>query len=204
MSKSNQVQSQKSNYLLNAKTAQEIDQYLMSSGGDNGTAPPLFTANQLIELAGLSVAQAIYNEYGADKSINKVLLLVGPGNNGADALVAGRHLAHFGYSLSAYYPSYPKQRKKSCCCNNDSSGCGDYDKGNGIYMQLRKQCIDMNIDFLDSIPSVDICKQFHLILDGFFGVCLCVFLFLFVFVCLYLHLCVYYSLLATPVRFHYS
>ena len=51
-----------------------------------------------MELAGLSVAQAIRNEY-PPSSHNRVLIIAGPGNNGGDGLVAGRHMYHFGYSV---------------------------------------------------------------------------------------------------------
>ena len=53
-----------------------------------------------MELAGLSVAQAVHAEYGhvcgAHSEKIKVLVLCGPGNNGGDGLVAARHLNHFG------------------------------------------------------------------------------------------------------------
>lgn len=65
----------------------------MSTGG--------FTLEQLMELAGLSVAQAIFNQRPPP---GKVLVLVGPGNNGGDGLVAARHLKLFGYDIAYYYP----------------------------------------------------------------------------------------------------
>ena len=57
-----------------------------------------FSVDQLMELAGLSVAQAIRAEYSPN-SHKRVLVIAGPGNNGGDGLVAGRHLYHFGYSV---------------------------------------------------------------------------------------------------------
>lgn len=54
-----------------------------------------FSVDQLMELAGLSVACAV-----ADQTTpGKVLVLAGPGNNGGDGLVAARHLHHFGYHV---------------------------------------------------------------------------------------------------------
>ena len=47
-----------------------------------------FTLDILMELAGQSVANAVY-EIG---KFSKVLCLCGPGNNGGDGIVAGRHL----------------------------------------------------------------------------------------------------------------
>jgi len=53
-----------------------------------------------MELAGLSVAEAIYQVVTEQKkkkeSMTRVLLVCGPGNNGGDGLVAARHLVMFG------------------------------------------------------------------------------------------------------------
>lgn len=70
--------------------AQAVDKELMGPLG--------FSVDQLMELAGLSVAQSIHAEY-PPKSHKRVLIIAGPGNNGGDGLVAGRHLYHFGYAV---------------------------------------------------------------------------------------------------------
>lgn len=57
-----------------------------------------FSVDQLMELAGLSVACSIADVYGPD-NFPRVLIICGPGNNGGDGLVAARHLHHFGYSV---------------------------------------------------------------------------------------------------------
>jgi len=55
-----------------------------------------FSVDQLMELAGLSVASAVATTYG-DKKDQTVLIIWGPGNNGGDGLVAARHLKLFGF-----------------------------------------------------------------------------------------------------------
>jgi NAD(P)H-hydrate epimerase len=55
---------------------------------------------QMMETAGAAVAQAIRQRW--DVSGKEVLVLVGPGNNGGDGLVAGRYLAESGASVSFY------------------------------------------------------------------------------------------------------
>jgi hydroxyethylthiazole kinase-like uncharacterized protein yjeF len=82
---------------LSQKEAQEIDDYLMSS--ERGK----FSIDQLMELAGLSVAQTVYKIYPLT-SHKKIIICCGPGNNGGDGLVAARHLAHMGYSITVCYP----------------------------------------------------------------------------------------------------
>jgi hydroxyethylthiazole kinase-like uncharacterized protein yjeF len=69
--------------------AAAVDEELMGPLG--------FSVDQLMELAGLSVASAVLAEYppGAHRA---PLVLAGPGNNGGDGLVAARHLHHFGYT----------------------------------------------------------------------------------------------------------
>ncbi|GMM38345.1 NADHX epimerase [Saccharomycopsis crataegensis] len=80
--------------VLGAKAAASLDKELMSTQG--------FSLDQLMELAGLSVAQAVYKTY-PPKSYKKVLILSGPGNNGGDGLVAARHLKLMGYHPSVFY-----------------------------------------------------------------------------------------------------
>jgi len=55
-----------------------------------------FSVDQLMELAGLSVACALAAEY-PPATHRRVAVLAGPGNNGGDGLVAARHLWQFGY-----------------------------------------------------------------------------------------------------------
>jgi NAD(P)H-hydrate epimerase len=87
---------------LSQKEAQELDEYLLSP--DKGR----FSIDQLMELAGLTIAQIIHEVYPLT-SYKKVLICCGPGNNGGDGLVTARHLAHMGYSISLYYPTEPKK-----------------------------------------------------------------------------------------------
>ncbi|KAI5959570.1 uncharacterized protein KGF55_005214 [Candida pseudojiufengensis] len=92
---------------LSAKLAAQLDQELMSTGA--------YSIDQLMELAGLAVAKAIYKEYPSapnqGSALPKILVLVGPGNNGGDGLVAARHLKLW----NAYEPIiyYPKRSTKN-------------------------------------------------------------------------------------------
>merc|ERR1719330_558963 len=81
---------------LDQERAIQVDVDLMSAEGG-------FSIDQLMELAGLSVASALAKEYPC-ASHPKVLILCGPGNNGGDGLVAARHLHHFGYQPRVVYP----------------------------------------------------------------------------------------------------
>lgn len=73
---------------LTQDEAQKIDQELFNEFA--------FSVDQLMELAGLSVALALTKAYplSADKP-SDVLVCCGPGNNGGDGLVAARHLKMF-------------------------------------------------------------------------------------------------------------
>ncbi|PNW80106.1 hypothetical protein CHLRE_08g378200v5 [Chlamydomonas reinhardtii] len=89
---------------LSQKDAIAVDEHLM--GPDLG-----FSVDQLMELAGLSVAAAVQAEYPPEVQTTegaprwrRVLVLCGPGNNGGDGLVAARHLYHFGYDVRVCYP----------------------------------------------------------------------------------------------------
>ncbi len=56
--------------------------------------------DQLMENAGLAVARAVRDELPDPRNAN-ILVLVGPGNNGGDGLVAARHLASWGARVTA-------------------------------------------------------------------------------------------------------
>lgn len=86
---------------ISASQAAEIDVKLMSP--EYG-----FTLEQLMELAGLSVAAATQRVFPVTPDTHqRILVLCGPGNNGGDGLVAARHLAHFGYE--SVFVCYPKR-----------------------------------------------------------------------------------------------
>ena len=70
--------------------AAAIDEELMGPLG--------FSVDQLMELAGLSVACSVASEFPS-ASHSRVLVIAGPGNNGGDGLVAARHLHHSGYTV---------------------------------------------------------------------------------------------------------
>lgn len=62
----------------------------------------IYKLEQLVELAGLSIAQAIRYLYPNNKN---VLICCGSGNNGADGLVAARHLSLWSYQVKVWAPS---------------------------------------------------------------------------------------------------
>ncbi|KAI1343435.1 YjeF N-terminal domain-like protein [Xylariaceae sp. FL0016] len=122
---------------LGAKAAAALDQELMSSGA--------FSIDQLMELAGLSVSQVVYRVHPPNQG-KRVLVACGPGNNGGDGLVAARHLRHYGYQPSIYYPKWSK---------------------NELYQRLAKQLEDLEIPFVDDFPAA--LKSADHIVDAVFG-----------------------------------
>ncbi|KAF9087570.1 NAD(P)H-hydrate epimerase [Mortierella sp. AD031] len=124
---------------LTQRAAQAIDVELMSPGGGG------FSFEQLVELAGLSVAQAITKEYSKEK-YPRIVVFSGPGNNGLDGLVAARHLSHFGYRPKVYYPKRPDKP---------------------VNQGLMKQCTELEIPFVDN-PETGL-HDSDLIVDAIFG-----------------------------------
>jgi len=121
------------------KVAAQIDVDLMSS--DMG-----FVTETLMELAGLSCAQAIADVYSKTHH-SKVLVVLGPGNNGGDGLICARHLHHFGYRVECVYP---KQR------------------GIAPYAGFKKQCEWLDIPFYLELP-LNVDANYNLIVDAIFG-----------------------------------
>ncbi|KAK4213734.1 YjeF N-terminal domain-containing protein [Rhypophila decipiens] len=122
---------------IGAKAAAALDKELMSTGA--------FSIDQLMELAGLSVSQVVYRVHPISKG-PRVLVAVGPGNNGGDGLVAARHLRHCGYAPTIYYPKRPK---------------------NDLYQRLAKQLEDLDVPFVDDFPAA--LKSTDHVVDAIFG-----------------------------------
>lgn len=140
-SKSDNVKSISTSSLsyITSKQAQLLDAELMSIPG--------FSLDQLMELAGLSVATSVHDfwefqhahmgSFTTDQKISrKILVLCGPGNNGGDGLVAARHLVQFGYLPVIYYP---KQNTAT------------------LFQNLLHQCKELDIPFVTELP-LDISK----------------------------------------------
>ncbi|XP_015163155.1 pyridoxine/pyridoxamine 5'-phosphate oxidase 1, chloroplastic-like isoform X3 [Solanum tuberosum] len=125
---------------VSQQEAIEIDQMLMSPLG--------FTVDQLMELAGLSVASAIGEVYSPSEYTH-VLVICGPGNNGGDGLVAARHLHHFGYKPSICYPKRNTEPPFA-----------------GLVTQLES----LSVPFLpvEDLP-VQLSSDFEIIVDAIFG-----------------------------------
>ncbi|KAK7915200.1 hypothetical protein PG985_012903 [Apiospora marii] len=139
---------------LSAKAAAALDKELMSTGA--------FSIDQLMELAGLSVSQVVYRVHPLNKG-NRVLVACGPGNNdltcimylGGDGLVAARHLRHYGYQPTIYYP----KRSKSDLYQVTIPRC----------QRLAKQLEDLDVPFVEDFPSA--LKSTDHIVDAIFGMC---------------------------------
>jgi hydroxyethylthiazole kinase-like uncharacterized protein yjeF len=139
---------------LDAASAFNLDQELMSNPG--------FCLEQLMELAGLSVAEAVYHvlpvvapskgEPSAIIAKNKILIVCGPGNNGGDGLVAARHLHHFGGAVTVVYPKNTSDQQPH-------------------YANLVQQCRDLHIPVLAEMPHDDdeVLGSYAVIVDAIFG-----------------------------------
>ena len=110
-----------------------------------------FPSAILMENAGLAVAEEIRkllkNVVG-----RRILVLVGPGNNGGDGLVAARHLHDWGAKLSIYF----------CRQRSEADPNLTKVKQRGIACFFAGQ--DGNTSVLDSLLAVS-----DLVIDAFFG-----------------------------------
>ncbi|KAL9616401.1 MAG: hypothetical protein Q9160_008727 [Pyrenula sp. 1 TL-2023] len=122
---------------LSAKNAAALDQDLMGTGG--------FSIDQLMELAGLSVSQAVYKVHPPSKG-KEVLIACGPGNNGGDGLVCARHLYQYGYTPTVYYPKPSSPQ---------------------LFTNLTTQLHALSIPFTTDFPSA--ASSTSLIIDALFG-----------------------------------
>ncbi|KAK3023261.1 hypothetical protein RJ639_044427 [Escallonia herrerae] len=133
-------------YLLQ-KEAAEIDEILMGPLG--------FSVDQLMELAGLSVAAAIAEVYRPSE-YSRVLAICGPGNNGGDGLVAARHLHHFGYTP---FICYPKRTAKPLYTGLKCLQVADI---------LQLESLGVPFIPVEDLPA-DLSNEFDIVVDAMFG-----------------------------------
>eukprot|EP00898_Chlorokybus_atmophyticus_P004946 jgi/Chlat1/5452/Chrsp36S05420 len=124
---------------LTAAAAAAIDERLMGSLG--------FSLDQLMELAGLSVASAVSEVYSS-ATHRSILIICGPGNNGGDGLVAARHLYHFGYTVEV---CYPKRTDKP------------------TYNGLVVQCESLGVPFISPDTLSNKLTEYDIVVDAIFG-----------------------------------
>ncbi|KAL9098402.1 MAG: hypothetical protein Q9163_005932 [Psora crenata] len=141
---------------ISARNAAALDKDLMSVGA--------FSLDQLMELAGLSVSQAVYRVHPPSAG-KKVLIACGPGNNGSfpihnlfkcltqrlfslggDGLVAARHLFHYGYQPTVFYPK---------------------PTGSEIYERLANQLRNLDVPFTEDFEGS--LKASSHVVDAIFG-----------------------------------
>eukprot|EP00388_Colpodella_angusta_P024173 GDKJ01063007.1.p1 GENE.GDKJ01063007.1~~GDKJ01063007.1.p1 ORF type:complete len:266 (+),score=60.76 GDKJ01063007.1:29-799(+) len=121
---------------LTQHLAKHIDEVLMSEIIG-------YSLQQLMELAGLAVAKAVSKEFNS--SYNRVVLIVGPGNNGGDALVAARHLASWQFNVHVVIPEP---------CRTE------------VNVRLKELLEVFGVTITDSLP--DLTSQ-DFVVDGIFG-----------------------------------
>ena len=139
--------------LLGQEAAAALDVDLMQE-------PDGFKLEQLMELAGLSVATAFVEAFPtSDETPTRVVVVCGPGNNGGDGLVAARHLHHFGYPVTVVVPKPGR---------------------NPYFRNLEQQCRDLGINVLSDLQAAsrkdndgDRCgtlvQHFDVVIDAMFG-----------------------------------
>lgn len=125
---------------ITSEVAQNIDKELMSTF--------CYSIDQLMEIAGLSVAKIIKREFVKDNKDLKILTICGPGNNGGDGLVASRYLKEFQCKNVDIF--YPKTTNKE------------------LYQRLIKQCESYKIPFKDQ-SVIDHLNEYDIIVDSIFG-----------------------------------
>ena len=123
---------------LDAQTASDIDVALMDREKHG------WSIDQLMELAGLSVADVICDEK-TTQEWSRAIILCGPGNNGGDGLVAAKHLAQRTWSIDVWHP---KLTDKAIQSRKNGSEGGKPWKNEELFMGLYYSCKAAGVRFL--------------------------------------------------------
>lgn len=103
-----------------------------------------FSVDQLMELAGLAVAEAVVDAW--PERGQRVLVACGPGNNGGDGLVAARHLHHAGYRVQVLWP---------------------VQKPVDLYQRLARQLRQLGVPVASALEPLE--APFDVLVDAVFG-----------------------------------
>ncbi|KAL0235513.1 hypothetical protein GEMRC1_002095 [Eukaryota sp. GEM-RC1] len=123
--------------VVSAQTAYQLDQKLFE----------IYSLDQLVELAGLSCAQSIFRFADLESSIKSFLVIVGPGNNGADGLVLARYLKSYNCPVTLVEPK---------------------PKSTPLHDRLVSQLDAFKVDRFSSLEDIDI-NAFDFVVDAIFG-----------------------------------
>lgn len=105
--------------------------------------------HDMMERAGLAVAQAVRAARDAKKH-PRVAVLVGPGNNGGDGLVAARHLAQWGYQVAVYLAKARPPDDENLALAAQAGAhivAGDNDANLALFRRMVAEC-DIFVDAL--------------------------------------------------------
>ena len=132
--------------LVTAAQAASVDAALLASPG--------FTLDVLVEVAGIACAEAIAAVY-PPSSHRRALVLVGPGNNGLDGLVAARWMRAYGFEPTVVSP-------------RAMGGTGD---GARVYANLLQQLQWSQVPVSRVLPGAagDVAAHADVIIDAVFG-----------------------------------
>ena len=92
--------------IVNAEQMRELESITVESG---------VSADQLMENAGLAIARSVSNLLDGTRG-KRVVILVGPGNNGGDGMVAAKYLTDWGAVVTLYITSIKKREDKFAEC----------------------------------------------------------------------------------------
>lgn len=129
---------------LTAEEATRLDQKLMADVNQGGYG---YMLEQLMEMAGLAVADAVEDSYGRE---GRCAIVAGPGNNGGDGFVCARHLLQRGWEVVVLAPKLKRQRP---------------------FDVLAEQCQSQGVEVIMGKESLtpDFLSRFDVVVDAVFG-----------------------------------
>lgn len=125
--------------LVTSAEMRELEAAAVAAGG---------SLEQLMEEAGLAVAQEAWMLLGTLEG-RRIVVLVGPGNNGGDGIVAARHLAEWGASVAVYIAR--KRRDESLLAELEPRGIAvvaGEDDPDGTHLAELLSVADLAVDAL--------------------------------------------------------